>query len=231
MVHRFLVILAVIPTIAFAEDESKVALVSDPFNEVTHEAAQISGARLVGLMAAGIHGPGIRVAAMIPKDWRNEQVCLKVVSADGLYEAYNIYTVAADWTGGTIVLSYPSGRPDLLAAIPGELISGMLQKGACEAAAKEAAPVFWGEDAHGSVRVLLNTARADETYLAFPNYPEHGDVACQPVSALARNAFDVACPIPEALAALDRLDAIALSFKNGEMGQEEQIVLRLGPGQ
>jgi len=231
MIHRCLIVLALVPSIAFADDVSKVALASDPFNEIVREAAQISGARVVGLTAFGINGMQPEVSAIIPSDWKNDQVCLKVVSADGLYEAYNTYTVSADWTGGTIVLPYPSKSPDRVIAIPGDLMSGLLQRGGCGSEHEEVAPVFWGKGTYGALRVLLNTARADETYLTFPQHPDYGDIVCDTIAASSRNAFDTACTIPSGLAGLDRLNAVALSFKNGEMGQEEQIVLRLGMSQ
>jgi hypothetical protein len=207
-----------------------VALASDPFNEFLREAAQISGARLVGLTAFGAQGREPGVSATIPADWKGETVCLKVVSIDGLYESFNAYDVADDWAGGTIALPYPSKSPQAVTAIPGDLVSGVLLRGDCNTRAKEAAPVFWGQGKFGAVRVLLNTARADETYLMFPDLPGQGDILCEGITASARNAFDTACTLPDALVSLDHLDAVALSIKNGEMGQEERIVLRLGVG-
>src|SRR5690606_25283860 len=89
----------------------------------------------------------------------------------------------------------------------------------------EAAPVFWGEEEYGALRLLLNTSRAEETFLSFPDHGEFAEIACNPVSAAARNAFDTACQLPEELGRLERVEAVALSFKNGEMGREEHMVL------
>ena len=228
MFHRFLAVLALVPSIAFADDGSKVALVSDPFNEVLREAAQISGARLVGLTATGVNNATIAVSAVIPDDWKGQDVCLKVVSADGLYESFNSSTVSADWSGGTIDLPYPSFTPKEVASIPAHLISGILLKGDCTEKSKEAATVFWGDGQLSATRVLLNTARSDETYLTFPYHPEVPDILCEPVQATSRNAFDTACVLPIELEKIDLVEAVALSFKNGEMGQEERIILRLG---
>lgn len=228
MFHKILTALALLPSIAFGEDGSKVSLASNPFNEVLREAAQISGARLVGLTAVGVNGPTPQVVATIPADWKNSEICLKVVSADGLYEAFNTYVVAADWSGGAVALPYPSKAPDEVVSIQRDAISAIMLKGSCATATKEAAPVFWGTGEFSLIRVLLNTARAEETFLTFPDHPEIGDIPCEQIQIAARNAFDTACEIPEALSSLDRLTAIALSFKGGEMGREEQIVLRFG---
>lgn len=217
-----------IPSISSASEGSKVSLISDPFFEVMREAALISGARMVGLISTGEDMRGVDVAAIVPGDWRGSRVCLKVVSADGLYESVNAYTVAPDWAGGAVALPYPTMRPQDVAAIPGDLISGVLFRGDCVEGSTEAAPVLWGRGGRGPLRVLLNTARAEETYLAFPANPDHGDVLCGTIPAAARNAFDTVCELPPALAGLDRLDAVALSFKGGEMGREQAIVLRPG---
>lgn len=227
MVRNYVALMALVPSIAFADDGSKVVLASEPFNEVVREAAQISGARLVGLIAVGASSLNLEVAAHIPGDWKDEKICLRVVSADGLYEAYNAYQVAADWPGGRASLPYPSRSPTDVAAIPADHISGIVLRGDCDSRSEEAAPVFWGKADKGSIRLLFNTARADETYLAFPDHPNEGDVTCETIVAPARTAFDTSCTIPDSLRSADRLNAIALSFKNGEMGQEEELVLRL----
>jgi len=228
MFYRFVAVLVLLPSITLADDGSKVALVSNPFNEVLREAAQISGARLVGLTATGTITSTIAVSAVIPTDWSGEEVCLKIVSADGLYESFNAYTVSADWGGGTSELPYPTASPEALASIPTHLISGILLKGNCIENSKEAATVFWGSEQHTATRVLLNTARADETYLTFPDNPELPDILCGPVQATSRNAFDTACILPLELGGIEPLEAVVLSFKNGEMGQEERITLHLG---
>jgi len=64
--------------------------------------------------------------------------------------------------------------------------------------------------------------------LTFPYHPEVPDILCEPVQATSRNAFDTACVLPIELEKIDLVEAVALSFKNGEMGQEERIILRLG---
>lgn len=217
-----------VPSIALADPTSKVALVSNPFYEVVREAAEISGARLVGLTAFGATPSKrgeIDVAARIPSGWKGSPVCLKVVSADGLYESLNTYRVADDWAGGSSPLQYPSKNAEKVGAIPGELVSAILLRGDCASATDEAAPVFWGDEQYGALRLLLNTSRADETFLSFPAHDEFAEVACSPISLAARNAFDTACQLPEELGRLERVEAVALSFRNGEMGREEHMVL------
>lgn len=228
MSRKLMALALFVPSIALADSASKVALVSDPFYEVVREAAEISGARLVGLTAYSAtpwKRGEIDVAARIPSGWKGNAVCLKVVSADGLYESLNTYRVADDWTGGDSPLQYPSKNAEKVGAIPGELVSAVLLRGDCASATDDAAPVFWGDEKYGALRLLLNTSRAEETFLSFPAHYEFGEVACSPVSSAARNAFDTACQLPEELGRLERVEAIALSFKNGEMGREEHMVL------
>ncbi|MHA6686035.1 hypothetical protein [Mesorhizobium sp. A556] len=68
-------------------------------------------------------------------------------------------------------------------------------------------------------------SRAEETFLSFPAHAEFAEIACSPVSSAARNAFDTACELPDEIGGLERVEAVALSFKNGEMGREERMVL------
>lgn len=228
MSRKLMALALFVPSIALADPTSKVALVSNPFYEVVREAAEISGARLVGLTAFGAtasKGSEIDVAARIPSKWKGSPVCLKVVSADGLYESLNTYRVAGDWTGGSSPLQYPSKNVEKVGAIPGELVSAVLLRGDCAKTTDEAAPVFWGDAKYGPLRLLLNTSRAEETFLSFPDHAELAEIACSPVSSAARNAFDTACELPDEIGGLEQVEAVALSFKNGEMGREEHMVL------
>jgi len=228
MSRKLLALALSVPSIALADPASKVALVSDPFYEVVREAAEISGSRLVGLTAYGAtasKSSGIDVSARIPSEWKGGPVCLKVASADGLYESLNTYRVADDWLGGSSPLQYPSKNAEKVRAISGELISAILLRGDCASATGEAAPVFWGDEQYGVLRLLLNTSRAEETLLSFPAHDEFAEVACSPISSAARNAFDTACQLPEEIGRLERVEVVALSFKNGEMGREEHMVL------
>jgi hypothetical protein len=231
MVLRFCVVLSLLPTIAAADTVSKVTLIENPFNEVLRTRAQISGARLVGFLAAPAGRPDgkvIEVAASIPADWKGQDVCLKVVSADGLYESRNTYSVPTDWQGGRSPLSYPSNFEDEALSYPGAQIAGTLALGDCTQAQSKVAPVYWGKGVESALYLLLNTARSDETFVNFPELPDQQDIICETITTDQRNAFDTRCLIPEPVTRLREVNLVVVSFKNGEMAPEERMTLQLG---
>ncbi|MGD9918352.1 MAG: hypothetical protein AB7U46_10045 [Paenirhodobacter sp.] len=208
-----------------------MTLIENPFNEVVRKGTEISGARLVGFLAAPQgrpEGDAVAVAAAIPPDWQGQELCLKIVSADGLYESRNAYRVAPGWSGGRTALSYPSTHAREALAYPGSQIAGLVSLGDCGQPQAQVAPIYWGRNAAGGLAVLLNTARSDETFLTFPDQPDQDDVTCEPVATELRTAFDTRCDLPAALAARGEIEAVVISFKNGEMGPEERLTLRFG---
>jgi hypothetical protein len=219
-----------LPTIGFAQEVSKVNLVSD-FWEIVRPAAEISGARIVGFAAIGeldSNDKQVGVTATVPRDWAGDRACLKVMSADGLYESLNTYAVSESWGGGSVELDYPSREFDRLDGLPSEMLAALLVRGDCTAVSSEASHVQWGHNDKPAFRVMLNTSRADETFIFFPNHPEITDVACKASSLSGRSGFDTFCDMPDDLANSAQLEARIISFKNGEMGREEHITLRFG---
>lgn len=219
-----------LPTIGCAQEVSKVNLVSD-FWEIVRPAAEISGARIVGFAAIGELDRSIKqvtVTAAVPRDWAGARACLKVMSADGLYESLNTYAVSDSWDGGSVTLDYPSRQFDRLDGLPKEMLAALLVRGDCGAVSSEASPVLWGQNDKPDFRVMLNTSRADEAFIFFPDHPDIADIACEPAPFSGRSGFDTFCDLPRDLASSGQLKASIISFKNGEMGREEQVTLRLG---
>lgn len=233
MFQKAVAILCLLPTIVAAEPTSKVSLVENPFKEVLRSGAEISGARLVGLVSTSEERPkgnSPQVSALVPKDWRGADLCLEVISIDGLYESRNTYTVAADWVGGPSELYYPSSHKEAALAYSGGQIAGLVARGNCAAPLQEVAPVFWGTQPEKSsiLYMLLNTARSEETFLSFPDLPEIENVTCELIQADQRNAFDTRCALPFNISAHGHVEAVAVSFKNGEMGPDVSMHLRFG---
>lgn len=208
-----------------------MTLIENPFNEVVRKGAEISGARLVGFISAPsgrLDGKAIDVAAAVPVAWQGQSLCLKVVSADGLYESRNTYQVAPDWGGGRAPLSYPSTHANEALAYLGSEIAGLVSLGDCRQPAPQVAPIYWGNNAGEKLAVLLNTARSEETFLTFPAEPSLEDVACEATASDLRTAFDTRCDLPTEIAAISEVEVVVISFKNGEMGPEERLNLHFG---
>lgn len=231
MFQKTCIALLMLPTIAAADPASKVTLIENPFNEVVRKGTEISGARLVGFLSAPtgrLEGNSIEVAAAIPVAWRGQSLCLKVVSADGLYESRNTYQVAPDWGGGRVVLSYPSTHEAEALAYPGSQIAGLVSLGDCREPQPLVAPISWGRGGGDKLAILLNTARSEETFLTFPEEPDLEDVACEAIASDLRTAFDTRCDLPREIAARSAIEVVVISFKNGEMGPEERLNLQFG---
>lgn len=232
MFKRLLIVLLGLPSIVSAQQPSKVTLVSD-FWEVERPSAEISGARVMGFARVGVLQASkapLQLSADIPGDWAGKEVCLRVNSADSLYESRNSYRVAEDWPGGTVPLDYPTTRLERLRQLPPGGLSVLLSLNACGEDGGEAASVTWGTPDGAAPALYLNTSRADETFMFFDAYPDLGDIPCQAADSPVRNSFDTVCPLPEALAGVDALDASFLSFRNGEMGRVDAVRLHPAAG-
>ena len=91
---------------AVAQD---VTLVTEKLNETIHEGTTISGVIVVGVVGEG--EPildQLNVSVEIPPDWAETQICMFVISADGLYESRNTYSISAEWRGGIATIPYPT---------------------------------------------------------------------------------------------------------------------------
>ncbi|MDD2867693.1 hypothetical protein [Neomegalonema sp.] len=215
-------------------------LVSDPFNEILRPAAKISGARFLGFLAApgeaasGDGGETDAFRAWIPADWSGSEICLRVMSADGLYESANLYRAPEDWAGGTALLDYPTRQPEALAGRAPEELALSVTRGDCaESGATAAEASLAGRpDAESGAEgalLLINAFRAEQTHVEVEDRPEAPEILCAPVRAEVRMAYDTACRIPAEVFAEGRAELIVLPVKNGELGREIPLTLRFGP--
>jgi hypothetical protein len=165
-------------------------------------AAEISGTAIVGLALVGAFDPTKNVVtALLPGDWKGQDVCARVVSADGRYLAQRGYLLPNDWKMDLVPLEFPTRRAR-------EVVTGGKQdfalsviKGICKGASGEPALALasWNaiEQTDMAVEVLVNSLRSTETYLLA------GDVyiPCTPVEHERRTAFDMSCNVPRSLLA------------------------------
>ena len=220
------------PQAVFAQEPVKVTLVSE-FWEVVHPVAQIGGARVVGFAAIGALGQtetDSPLVATLPREWAGELTCLKVMSADGLYESKNTYSVSQDWVGGAVALDYPSREFERLSNLPTTMLAALMLRGDCAAVSTEASQVAWGQvgSQDDAYQLFLNTSRADETFVYFPDYPDVADISCKAAVFDGRSAFDAFCDLPKELGGLGKVQASIVSFKGGEMGRDVELTLHLG---
>lgn len=180
--------------------QSSLELQSSPFNEIYREAAQISGVVVAGVLRHGDAPDGVgavTLAADLPPEWAGSEVCARVLSSDGLYEASNIYGVPADWTGGRASLPFPSSYSELLAeAEPGE-IAVQIAQGPCDTLSSLTAVAIWNEEGNAQLDLLINAFRADEVFIYADGVAD--PVRCTPLALSGASAFDYRCALPEGL--------------------------------
>ncbi len=211
-----------------AQEHGKIKLQENSFTEVVNEAAEISGSRLVGLARFGQWTTdAISVSAHIPKEWSGASACLSVLSVDGFYQSQGTYNVSDDWSGGNTLLDYPTKNPRHVRELQNDGVAPLLTRGLCGEGSADSSLVFWGEGTGERAALLLNTSRAEETFVYFPNNPEVDDVSCDVVEFDNRTAFDTVCVLPKIVASLSPLVAGTVSFKRGEMGREVEFTLHL----
>ena len=225
---------------ALAQEAPSLPLANAQFNEIVHPAAKISGARLLGFYAlqtadsaeSADSQPEESFRAWIPADWSGGRICLRVMSADGLYESANPYLAPEEgWEGGDVRLGYPTQSPEEIARRSGEELAFSVTRGDCDAAEPEAALAARpGATAPGAeALLLLNAFRAEQTYVEVKGRPEAPEVVCAPVGALVRMAYDTACRVPAEVFAEGRAELLVMPVKNGELGREIPLTLRFGP--
>lgn len=174
-----------------------VTLVNAELNEILRDAAQISGSTIVGVTrVAADMTPRLMFSGVLPGAWAGQAFCVSMISVDGLYEAYNTYTVGPDWDGGAVSIEYPSKYPDKLTTLQAEELAILTSSGACGTATDGAlVPLSWrGTGAFpGVLRMFVNAFNADEVYIFVGDDPTAPAVECRPPQSGTEVAFDFIC--------------------------------------
>jgi hypothetical protein len=170
------------------------------FFESFRDKAQISGPPVVGVLSIGAEA--IRASpltAAIPADWRGGEVCARVVSSDGLYEARGQYVVPDEWAGGIAEFDFPTGYGGKVLDIPVASMAVLISRGDCDVSSPQLALAAWRTEPGGEALILVNSYRSDETYLVFPHSGTDSECVSNP--SPQRTAFDMICTIPQDLVA------------------------------
>ncbi|MEM9013356.1 MAG: hypothetical protein AAGE18_19215 [Pseudomonadota bacterium] len=203
------------------------------FGETLHPNAQISGGHLIGLVAGNVLATAAEVAAEaplievnVPSGWQGE-VCISMLSADGLYEARNQYTLDAGQTGARVPVAYEGEHDDLLSALEPVEIGVLLAQGGCGTGpATTYAPAFWrGQGIEGDqVSLLINSRRAEQAFLFVDQQP----VACRALEHENRTAYDMACVVDAAALGAGPKDVQLWSYRNGQAQPPVPLTVEIG---
>lgn len=199
------------------------------FNEEWRSEAQISSGLVVGVMGvAPATAQRPSAAAMIPAGWKD--LCVRMLSASGLYEAENNYTVA-DWSGtGAAGIELASPRPDDLGRLRAEEMAILVSEGACGREVVEFGVAFWNSAPTGPperIDVLVNSFRAEEVFYYLGNATKPTD--CRRLAAPGQTEFDARCPIPWEEVRGDSLSLEIYRVRGREIDEPLFVTVRLGP--
>ena len=168
-----------------------IALKEDRFNEVLRPAAQISGALVAGIQKQALAPGGISLRAHVPADWAGGDLCIRVLSIDGLYEASNTYSVPSGWSGGIADVEFPSKYLDRLLALPSDGVGVKIVQGPCTQQTGQTTVAFWNGAAGDPLTILVNSFRADAVFVYVG--AEGPPVKCDEIRLESRPSFDPRC--------------------------------------
>ena len=208
-----------------ADAQSIVFPAAGSLVEHYESAAKISGSTVVGVVAdgSGLTQPGL--GARVPASWAGKSFCVHVVSIDGRYEASQEYAVPGNWQGGVAELAFPTRYREFLNARQPNELGARIALGTCVSLKSETdfAAAGWNMSTGGlgAISLLINSFRADETYLVLDDGTE---VDCVEIDGPHRTAFDTKCtikPVPDAQSMSIELDRI----KNGGYMPSAQLTI------
>jgi hypothetical protein len=161
--------------------------------------APVAGRDLVGATMAGDMSPGLRrVAIKAPANTTDTHVCLSLIAIDGLYVARNTYTLPASGRGALVDLPVPTKFPEVFSKATLETLASVVQLGPCSGAPGPVIPLVRNVELAGAAEDVLilavNSARTD-AFISIDGGAGPKRVACTPVAAARRTAFDALCRI------------------------------------
>ncbi|MDJ1007373.1 MAG: hypothetical protein QNJ13_06055 [Paracoccaceae bacterium] len=207
-------------------------LVGTEFNETLRDSAEISGAVVVGAQMHWKRPQDMGFAALLPKLEADEPVCIRVVTANGLYDAENPYTYnpGDGGTGAGDPMSevvYPTEHDAFLAELSGYEITASIARGDCDTRSDTLMVANWAEERASNVTLLINSFRADAVFVQLLD--SGGSVRCEPVEIEVRSAYDTICDLPVG-GETGELDLLIHRMINRQPAPETAITLFLPAG-
>lgn len=212
----------------------QVALAENALNEEVKSAATISGLLVLGaIRQSGAFSDHVVMTAALPKDWGGNEICISMISADGLYEARNTYQVDKNWNGGVVEIPYPTVYAERLLDLKPNELAISTTVGDCDVVeGGSIMPVAWRSKeaaVSSTVSLYANGFGADEVFVYVGDDPNSDPVDCSIVGNGVRTVFDTICEID--LSGFDPSQAIEIEMvrvSEGRMSPSEFIELELG---
>lgn len=192
------------------------------FHEVLQPDVNVSGTVIVGLSADDlVDGDALEhIRIRPPSQWAGGEVCLSVVSRDGIYIARNTYVLPDPLGTNDIGLSYRQSRNlSLLKQYPARHLGILVQQGDCVAPGKlMLRPYARAHEAPwGSVSIMVNGLGATDVFYAVD---ESVTGRCEMLRDGRTTVFDFWCSIPEISDETGLADTVDIQIERERYGRE-----------
>ncbi|BCH15559.1 hypothetical protein [Mesorhizobium sp. L-2-11] len=181
------------------------------------DAAHVSATPVSGIQFGGAQSPKHPVlSAYIPSSWSNEEICVRLMSADGRYVFEQRHQLGKKWKDRLLSWPQETGYTEILRGYEAGDMAVRVSREPCGQKPSTFAIAAWNVEEEGNhpVRLLVNSLRADEVY--FVDQKTGKDYSCARLREGARTAFDAECPIPQDLLAAG--EALALEVNQIRRG-------------
>ena len=189
----------------------------------------ISGAVLVGAQRSGRHIDNFTLAALLPDKFRDRNVCLELVSANGRYSVRESYRYddagAADASLlGPIGFEFRTAHADYLRSQGENGVAALLTSGDCDDVRSTPTVVIWDGVDDGGIELLINSFDADSVFAYIADTDDM--IPCAPVRAESLSAYDTVCVIDSA-DLTGALDIELYRYVNRQAAEPDEFHLEL----
>ena len=226
---RYLVFLALgLGLWAAPADAQSLQLDGEVFNETLRESAEISGALIVGVQVrnktAASTGIDPKLPAGLPP---GTPVCVRVVSANGLYDSENQFNYLPDAPrppGPQIDLS-SSRHKDYLGQLTESEIAAAVSLGPCDDTPEHFLATSWGRADGTKVTLFLNGFQADAVFVRVLDTGE--TVRCTDAKVEVATAYDTECTLEFSGMAGRKVPLSIERFQNRQPAPATNITIEL----
>jgi hypothetical protein len=192
------------------------------FKENFRKEATISGALFAGIQRFdGRFNPKEDLVSVeVPASWAGGYACLRVTTANGLYDSLWDYEIPENAT--ILSLEFPTSHGQFLAERPIGGVAALITQGLCASPPGDNAIVRWNADDSTPVLLFLNAFRADRVFVYIGSDPT--PIECAPLTTDVRTAYDVQCDLG-ALVSKEPVVLEIFSISNGQASEPTSLTL------
>ena len=192
-----------LPIESFAQAENIITLTSEKLNESLLRQAQVSS---YDSLVLGIKGSGKKSAsrpslrAFIPSSWKGLNLCVRVMSADGRYEAVNTFhvTSSSEFSGTVVRFPYVSAYAKHLRQLSADDVAVLVRNANCNTSKGDYTIAYWDTENSGPTDMLRLQIHSFDAEIVevFPDPFDETPIICNKLGLESDTAFDTLCEIP-----------------------------------